>query len=76
MTKIKFLSILGNMSNNFDKNTNNTASGYNVRITPRSMELLGEVKQKLANETGVNQPFSAIVGELIHSKAVEMGVDK
>lgn len=64
------------MSNNFDKNTNNTANGYNVRITPRSMELLGEVKQKLANETGVNQPFSAIVGELIHSKAVEMGVDK
>lgn len=73
---IKFLSNLDNMSNNFDKNTNNTASGYNVRITPRSMELLGEVKQKLANETGVNQPFSAIVGELIHSKAVEMGVDK
>lgn len=72
----KFLSRLDNMSNNFDKNTNNTASGYNVRITPRSMELLGEVKQKLANETGVNQPFSAIVGELIHSKAVEMGVDK
>ena len=69
----KFLSSLDNMSN---KNTNNTASGYNVRITPRSMELLGEVKQKLANETGVNQPFSAIVGELIHSKAVEMGVDK
>lgn len=73
---IKFLSSFDNMSNNFDKNTNNTASGYNVRITPRSMELLGEVKQKLANETGVNQPFSAIVGELIHSKAVEMGVDK
>lgn len=73
---IKFLSSFDNMSNNFYKNTNNTASGYNVRITPRSMELLGEVKQKLANETGVNQPFSAIVGELIHSKAVEMGVDK
>ncbi|MBO6135323.1 MAG: hypothetical protein J6P30_01825 [Fibrobacter sp.] len=62
------------MNHNSDKISNNTASGYNVRITPRSMELLGEVKQKLAKETGVNQPFSAIVGELIHTKAVDMGI--
>lgn len=60
---------------NTDKNET-TANGFNVRITPKSMVLLGEVKQKILSSTGVNQPFSAIVGELIHSKAVELGVDK
>lgn len=70
-----FLSRLDNMNSNSDKNINTTANGFNVRITPRSMELLGEIKKANAEKTGVNQPFSAIVGELIHEKAVKLGVN-
>ena len=53
---------------------NNTTNGFNVRVTPKTMELLGEVKTKIAEVTGVNQPMSAIVGQLVHDKAVELGV--
>ena len=53
---------------------NNTTNGFNVRVTPKTMELLGEVKNKIAEVTGVNQPMSAIVGQLVHDKAVELGV--
>ena len=53
---------------------NNTTNGFNVRVTPKTMELLGEVKTKIAEVTGVNQPRSAIVGQRVHDKAVELGV--
>lgn len=57
---------------NIEKNT--TANGFNVRITPKTMELLGKIKTKTAEVTGVNQPMSAIVGQLVHDKALELGV--
>lgn len=57
---------------NFEKNT--TANGFNVRITPKTMELLGKIKTRTAEVTGVNQPMSAIVGQLVHDKAIELGV--
>ncbi len=57
---------------NSEKNT--TATGFNVRITSKTMELLGKIKTRTAEVTGVNQPMSAIVGQLVHDKAIELGV--
>lgn len=70
-TRAKFDYVIG--MENQEKN-NNTSNGYNVRVTPKTMELLGKIKTKTAEVTGVNQPMSAIVGQLVHEKAVELGV--
>lgn len=70
-TRVKFDYVIG--MENQEKN-NNTSNGYNVRVTPKTMELLGKIKTKTAEVTGVNQPMSAIVGQLVHEKAVELGV--
>lgn len=72
---VKFLSIYGNMINNSGKNINNTASGYNVRVTPKTKELLDSIQSQISNTTGSNKPLSAIVGDLVYDKAVELGVN-
>lgn len=72
MTKLKILPRLGNMINKCGKNTNNTSSGFNVRVTSKTMEQLKKIKESQAEKTGVNIPLSAIVGKLVHDKANEV----
>lgn len=53
---------------NHENDTNpikTTAAGANIRVTPKTKELAENLRNAISEETGVNLPLAAVIGDLV-----------